>query len=134
MPPRDFASVLYRKALQDLFTVEKLLPDPASADEVIGFHAQQAVEKFMKAVLAKEGIVYRPTHNLAELVDLVEVSGFQAPADHGDFPALMPYAATLRYDDLDLEDQELLDRSRTLALVHRTREWARSLLGFEPER
>jgi len=50
MPQREHSELLLRKAAQDEFTVEKLIPDPESPDEVIGFHAQQAVEKILKAV------------------------------------------------------------------------------------
>jgi hypothetical protein len=39
-PSRERAQLLLRKAAQDEFTIEKLISDPASPDEVIGFHAQ----------------------------------------------------------------------------------------------
>lgn len=52
MRNHEHTALLLRKAREDEFTVEKLIPDPASSDEVIGFHAQQAVEKVLKAVLA----------------------------------------------------------------------------------
>jgi len=42
------------------------------ADETIGFHAQQAVEKCLKAVLILHEIEFRKTHNLDELVDLLK--------------------------------------------------------------
>jgi len=45
MRSHEHAELLLRKAAQDQFTLEKLFPDPASPDEVIGFHAEQAVEK-----------------------------------------------------------------------------------------
>src|SRR5688500_18217496 len=67
----DYAAVLKRKALQDIFAVEKLLTDSASPDEIIGFHAQQAVEKLFKAVLAARSIHFRRTHDLVELIDLI---------------------------------------------------------------
>ena len=51
MRSREHAALLLRKAKQDQFTIEKLLPDPASPDDVIGFHAQQAVEKMLGWVL-----------------------------------------------------------------------------------
>ncbi len=129
MSPRDFADMLVRKALQDLFVVEALVSDPEAPDEIIGFHVQQAVEKLMKAVLADSGTIYRPTHNLHELRDLLVAAGVDPPVDHEDFPALLPYAATLRYDDLDLEDREVLDRTWALGCILRTRTWAESRLG-----
>ena len=38
MRSREHAELLLRKAAQDEFVVEKLSFDPASPDEVIGFH------------------------------------------------------------------------------------------------
>jgi hypothetical protein len=45
MHSREHAELLLHKAQQDEFALEKLIPDPASPDEIIGFHAQQAIEK-----------------------------------------------------------------------------------------
>ncbi|MEK7275610.1 MAG: HEPN domain-containing protein [Candidatus Desantisbacteria bacterium] len=39
------------KARQDLTVLEKLVNDEEVVDEIIGFHAQQVVEKSIKAVL-----------------------------------------------------------------------------------
>ena len=61
MQSREQVELLLRKAAQDEFAIQKLLPDPASADEIIGFHAQQAVEKTLKAVLCWASIRYRRT-------------------------------------------------------------------------
>lgn len=58
---RELAELLLRKAAQDEFTLKKLSPDPASPDEVMGFHAQQAIEKMLKAVLSLAEIRYRRT-------------------------------------------------------------------------
>jgi hypothetical protein len=55
----EHARLLLRKAAQDEFVLLKLIPDPASPDEMIGFHAQQAIEKMLKAVLAAKAIQYR---------------------------------------------------------------------------
>jgi hypothetical protein len=47
----EHAELLLRKAQQDESALEKLISDPALPDEIIGFHAQQAIEKTLKAVL-----------------------------------------------------------------------------------
>ncbi len=52
MKARELAKLLIRKAGQDEFVILKLIADPVSPDEIIGFHAQQAVKKLLKAVLA----------------------------------------------------------------------------------
>ncbi len=79
MPSHEDVLMLLRKASQDEFTVNKLLPDPQSPDEIIGFHAQQAVEKILKAVLTFRAVRYRRTHDLVELIDRIHDSGIGFP-------------------------------------------------------
>jgi len=52
------AQLLQRKAAQDLAVLRKLIGDPAISDETLGFHAQQAAEKLIKALLALGGHEY----------------------------------------------------------------------------
>jgi len=42
-----------------------LIDDDDIPDDVLGFHAQQAVEKILKAVLAANDLGYERTHNIA---------------------------------------------------------------------
>jgi hypothetical protein len=59
LPKRDgraLARVIATNAERDAVAVEKMAPDPELADEVVGLHAQQAAEKYLKAVLAHRGI------------------------------------------------------------------------------
>ncbi|MCX7412106.1 MAG: HEPN domain-containing protein [Planctomycetia bacterium] len=51
MPP-DQHDVLLRKARQDELVLERLLGDSDVDDDTLGFHAQQAAEKLLKAALA----------------------------------------------------------------------------------
>ena len=71
--------------------------DSEAPDEYVLFHAQQAVEKFIKAVLATQGVVYRRTHDLLELWDLATTNGLVIPADRGLLVRLGPYAVEFRY-------------------------------------
>ena len=45
MKSREHARGLLAKANEDLYVLERLVDDADSPDAVIGFHAQQAVEK-----------------------------------------------------------------------------------------
>jgi hypothetical protein len=49
------AQLLLRKAREDADAAAKLAADGDTADAIVGFHAQQAVEKALKAVLAASG-------------------------------------------------------------------------------
>src|SRR5438046_7081287 len=65
------ARLLLRKARQDRVIVARAVTDPEIADEIVGFHVQQAGEKCMKAVLCMHEVAYRRTHDLQELYDLL---------------------------------------------------------------
>ena len=78
MPP-DRPEVLLRKAKQDELAVEKLLQDRDIEDDLIGFDAQQAAEKMLKALLAAREVDYPKTHNLRVLVELLSAEGIRLP-------------------------------------------------------
>src|SRR5271165_5934362 len=61
------AELLLHKAAED----EAVLNWPQSPDVVFGFHAQQAAEKLLKALLAQAGIEFELTHNLTKLAKAV---------------------------------------------------------------
>src|SRR5690242_4512196 len=52
--PKAEAAVLARKAEDDAKAMQLLAPNQEISDEIIGFHAQQAVEKWLKAVLGSQ--------------------------------------------------------------------------------
>jgi hypothetical protein len=60
---RTKAETLLLKAAED----EVLLDWAGTPDAIFGFHAQQAAEKLMKALLAHLGIQFELTHNLTRL-------------------------------------------------------------------
>jgi HEPN domain-containing protein len=73
MPPHDrldLARVLLARAIDDETLVRKVSSDTDIADAIVGFHAQQAVEKLIKAVLAARGVGFMKSHALSYLVDV----------------------------------------------------------------
>ncbi len=69
------AQALLGIAEKDLKALEGMEDTVTFADEVFGFHAQQAVEKAPKAWLAALGQEYPLTHNLARFLALLEEQG-----------------------------------------------------------
>jgi HEPN domain-containing protein len=65
----DLARVLLARAIDDETLVRKVSADTDIADAIVGFHAQQAVEKAIKGVLAAHGIEFAKTHALGYLID-----------------------------------------------------------------
>ena len=118
-----------RKAKQDEVTVEKLLTDPDSSDEIIGFHARQAVEKCLKGMLAEHEIDYPYVRDLQALMQLVRRHKISFPEGLEEARRLTPFAAIMRYEEFPSDDPQLaLDREWAINCVRQIRAWAESLL------
>lgn len=89
---------LLAKAAQDEYVLDRLLPDVNAPIEVFGFHAQQAVEKLLKAALSAAGVHYTRTHRIAELLDLLRSNGTAVPQRFEESRHLTPFAVEFRYD------------------------------------
>ena len=121
------ARLLLRKAQQDLVIVSRAADDFEIADEIVGFHVQQATEKCLKSVLAARGIAYRRTHDLQELYDLLEDSGVNVPGVALDLVAWSPFAVAYRYEDWFATHP--VDRARAVDLVRALIAWVQSELA-----
>ena len=127
MPPPedDVAALLLARADDDIALVRASLDVAEITDPIVGFHAQQAAEKLMKAALARRRVGYPFTHDLERLLELVaEAVGHGPPAEES-VAALTPWAVEFRYCEAP-EDE--LDRSATLDLLVRLRAWVAELL------
>lgn len=121
-PSNELTLKFLAKAEQDRYAMRKLIPDADASDEVIGFHAQQAVEKMLKAVLCFHEIHFEKTHNLTTLFDLLNDNGLNFPDELEDARLLTPYAVEFRYDFHDDLDKPL-DRGWVADCVNRVRDW-----------
>lgn len=65
--------------------------------EQLCFHAQQAVEKALKAVLLHAGVDFPFTHDLEALLDTLSSAGIEVPDELQDVGLLTPYAVETRY-------------------------------------
>lgn len=128
MVERTLAEILLVAAERDQQAFNTLAEDPSLHDSLAGFHAQQAVEKALKAVLAQEAVVFRRTHDIAELLDLLEDARLGAPPHAAHLDELNPYAVEMRYG---LIEPSGLDRRRTACWVFDVIQWARARLHSE---
>lgn len=120
-PELDEARLLLRKGQEDADALEKLATDSAMADSVVGFHAQQAAEKALKAVLAALGDDFPWTHDLRYLVERLEAAEDPLPESLKDIGVLAPWAVEFRYGET-IDDP--LDRSKARRLVREVIAWA----------
>ncbi|MBI2433574.1 MAG: HEPN domain-containing protein [Candidatus Hydrogenedentes bacterium] len=69
MKQHEMIRMLLHKAGQDQAVLETLLNDPRFDDETLGFHAQQAAEKLLKAWLVFQGVDYPKVHRIETLLE-----------------------------------------------------------------
>ena len=84
-------------------------------EEVFGCHAQQAVEKSMKAWLASRGAEYPLTHNIGTLLHELQRQGCEV-GDFWEFVELTAFAVQFRYEAFEEADQPL-NRHSVIAQV-----------------
>lgn len=103
-----------------------LASNPDIDDESVGFHAQQAIEKRLKAVMAARGLPLKKEHDLGVLLENLAAAGIEAPPGAGWIDELTVYARGLRYEEL--LDAEPLDREAVVTLVGEVGDWAQRLI------
>ena len=77
-PQDDFSEasrVLAHNATEDATAVREFAANSEIADSIVGFHAQQAIEKWLKAAMAHRGIKYTRTHDIDRLAETLELDG-----------------------------------------------------------
>jgi HEPN domain-containing protein len=126
LEPSQLAAILARKATEDAVALSEFEGNANIADSILGFHAQQAIEKWLKAVLADKGIDFEYTHDLRRLIELVEEFGVNFPFITGEIVMYTEFAVPLRYEHL--LDAEPLDRGAAVTLISEVEAWARGLL------
>lgn len=124
----DHARGLLARAHDDFFVVRRLAGEADAPGWVLGFHAEQAVEKALKSVLSSAGVAYPRTHNLVMLVELLRQAQQPLPPDADDFGPLVPYGVVLRYEELPDDDPPPYDPAWFVEVVEQTLAWATACL------
>jgi len=127
MTPHDLAKAFVTKAREDEVLVTKVVDDSEISDDLFGFHIQQAVEKYVKAVLAVQQSRPKQTHDLAALLEEVRDQGIDVPDEVLAAAAWTPYAVRNRYPFLGAAPS--IDRRAAIELVRAVREWAEAEVG-----
>jgi HEPN domain-containing protein/predicted nucleotidyltransferase len=104
--------------------------DPADPiPEGVSFHAQQIVEKYLKAMLQNHDIEFPRTHNLADLARLAAPVLPDLGPSRSDLLWLTSFAVAIRYPD-SIADPA--DGDRALRLAIHVRASVRAALGLPP--
>jgi len=92
------------------------------------FHAQQAAEKALKAVLLFKRIEFPFVHDLKALVGLLKENSISFPPEIRDAGSLTPYAVEARYPG-HLEEITPSDVDEAIRLAGSVLRWASDILG-----
>ena len=127
MPDSTDAREWVRYATSDLLIAETPPPSGVLLEHLC-FHAQQATEKALKAVLVARGVVPPKTHDIAALVEQVAQNGTVLPGELMPITELTAFAVLSRYsaDFGELDDDEW---ARNVALARAAVEWAAGVVG-----
>lgn len=102
-----------------------MLPVGSVTDAIVGFHAQQAVEKALKAVLASHEVGFPYIHNLGYLAELCKKHAIELPETLDGLDDLTPFAAMLRYGS----PEQSIERQIALNWATVAVEWARTAVS-----
>ncbi len=136
MPAPDRVLVVVRewvaKAESDLTTAAHVLKLGAECPtDTVCFHAQQCVEKYLKALLVLDGIDFPKTHDIERLTALTPArAGISLTAEEQG--RLTDYATTTRYPGSG--EILLTEARRAVVLARRVRKQVRGLFPSEIRR
>ncbi len=118
-----------RRARSDLVLAGLPLPDGVLYNDLC-FHAQQAVEKCIKAVLVYHGVLLPKTHDIAHLIALLP-DRTPPPPNAENAAGLTTYAVMLRYPG-DYEDVTKEDYHEAVQLATSVYTWAERIIAKRP--
>jgi len=128
---REHARALLKKAGEDAWALVHLATEPDAPLAVLGFHAQQAVEKALKAVLASRSVEYPRTHNLGLLTAMVRDQRMDPPRTDL-MAALTAFGVGMRYPaDLPEAWPEGLDAKQAKKVAQDVLAWATAQVNGE---
>ena len=116
------------KAEGDFATAKRelqALSDPNH--DAVCFHAQQCIEKYLKACLQETGIPFGKTHDLSSLLDLILPTLAHLETLRADLHALTVFAVTYRYPGDSADESEARE---AVVSCEKVRETLRSSLGL----
>jgi HEPN domain-containing protein len=100
-PPEEVKKEIVRqwlaKAEQDMKVSDALVAAEPPFLYPACFHAQQAAEKYLKALLTWHQIEFPKTHAIEQLLDLVKQADAETASSLRDAVALTPYGVDIRY-------------------------------------
>ncbi len=134
--PRDTSLVgtpqeWLRRAKGNLARAKQPKPEEAFWEDLC-FDAQQAAEKAVKAVLVFYQISFPKTHDITELLVLLDRSGHEPPNEIWEAGRLSNYAVQTRYPGIAQPVTEE-EYHQAIALAEQAIKWAEEILSTSQE-
>jgi len=130
MPPegraREVAKEWLRRARSNLALARQPKP-PEAFWEDLCFHAEQAAEKAVKAVLVLHQIDHPRTHELAGLLGVLQQAGHDVPDELWQADRLSDYAVVTRYPGHRYPVDEK-EHQRAVEVAEQVVRWAESVI------
>ena len=124
-PPEEVKKVIVRqwldKAEQDMKASEALLAAEPPFPYAACFHAQQAAEKYLKALLTWYQIEFPKTHAVEQLLHLLSHADAVRASSLTGASVLSPYAVDIRYPG-DQPEPDLKEAHRAAELARKVRD------------
>lgn len=124
--PIERARRLLVLAERDITSFRALTTHPEVDISATGFFAQQVVEKCLKSIAEYHSIVFRRTHDVDELVDLLLQHKVAMPFPPDQFSNLNPFAVILRYEETPYVSMTLDEMKKLVDLAY---EWAKGVIA-----
>jgi len=119
------ARLMVAMANKEVKALTGMMDEAVFATEIFGFHAQQAVEKTLKAWLALTGVEYPRPHDLQALFDMLAEGPQHIPPSFRRLEFLTDFAVQFRYtafEDLSLDlDRGTVTRQAAALIDHLAR-------------
>ncbi len=125
---RQFLTEWLSKANEDRAVARYLLETEVPYLGIIGFHAQQAAEKYLKAYLVWKQVEFPKTHSIEQLLDIVATCNSTLASSLHEVIALTDYAVEVRYPG-NLPELTVKEAATAVALADLTYEEITSALG-----
>jgi HEPN domain-containing protein len=119
---------LLKLADRDIAAFHALRQHPEVDAAASLFHARQAIEKCLKAVLTERYVLVPRSHDISNLARLAGEYRMAVPCSMRTLDLLAPYTVHFRYDEIESDRPPLPEVDEMLIAVRR---WAHGLVAVE---
>ncbi|MEK6615924.1 MAG: HEPN domain-containing protein [Bacteroidota bacterium] len=116
------------KAEQDYQTAETMSRKRKTpVPDIVGFHAQQCIEKYLKAILVLKRLDFPKTHDLIELLEIAIKKEPLLDIYRPELRMLNPFSVQFRYPG---ESATIEDSKKALKALRRVRKFLKERFSF----